>query len=372
MGKTFFAQSITAALVAMVALSTLFFTGCRWASVPQLEKLGFPPRKSQSVEREPENQQPAAQVAHQVAPAHQVAQAQGPIANIFQNVIPRRTVEADPNNEYRLTEMEGPFLIFAATFSGPTARQDAHALALEFRRTHNWHAYVYEHHFSFNVRDDFRGARHQDHPGRTAVYRNRGGNPEFAVLIGNFPSLEDRQFERTLADVRKNTSSAIAFGVRNPMLPPEQQGVDAFIESININRPHSLLRNPRKYTVRIATFRGGSILERADNLDSVDPNRMAGLQVAEQTAAALTRALRERGVEAYEFHDRHVSIVTVGGFDQYQQQLPNGTTRHLAEVENIIRRYEGQRVRNNIEPVLINGIPCDIKPEVIPVPKVRR
>jgi hypothetical protein len=261
--------------------------------------------------------------------ASSVIWAQGPV-DFFRNI--GKSVEADPKKEYLLTEMEGPYLIFVAAFSGLNAQQDAHSLVLELRKTRKWNAYVYKKEFVFDVNKDFNQARNP-YTGRTARYKNTSGGTEFAVLIGNFPSVDDNQFEKTLADVRKYqpaslknkgvpTPFSMAFGLSNPMLPPENQRgvVDPFIESINIKRPYTLLRNPRRYTVQIATFTGHTVYpDHSTLLDKLQPNnsKMSKLEMGEQAAVALCKALRERGVEAYEFHDRYASIVTVGSFDRH-------------------------------------------------------
>ncbi|MCL2005829.1 MAG: hypothetical protein FWG73_06655 [Planctomycetaceae bacterium] len=289
-----------------------------------------------------------------------------------------KTVEADPSKEYMLSETDGPFLIMAAVFSGPTARQEAHSLVLELRKTHKWNAFVYEKTFVFDANQDFQKAKNP-FTGRSATqYRNRGGETEFAVLIGNFPSLDDRQFERTLADVRKcqpetlkgrrsPTPFSMAFGLANPMLPPEHQRgvVDAFIESIN-KGPYSLLRNPRHYTVQIATYTGQMEYKRASALTNsiplFNPKKKTELEMAGEAAIALCKALRDRGIEAYEFHDRYASIVTVGSFDQPNHPM----------IQQIIQQYQARIDGNSLKTVVIDGIECDPKPIVIEVPRVKR
>ncbi|MDR0327408.1 MAG: hypothetical protein LBI05_03830 [Planctomycetaceae bacterium] len=312
------------------------------------------------------------------------AGAQGP-KEFFRNLV--KPVEADPQKEYLLTEMEGPYLIFAAAFSGPNAKQEAHALVMEFRKTRKWNAFVYEKNFVFDVNQDFNQARNP-YSGKTVKYRTANGGTEFAVVIGNFTSIEDKQFEKTLAEVRKwqpaspqgkssATPCSMAFGLQNPILPPENQRgiVDDFIQSINEKRPYTLLKNPKRYTVQIATFTGRTVFEKsASALDKISfsKTKKTDLEMGEQAAVALCKALREQGVEAYEFHDRYASIVTVGSFNQHSQRLPNGTTAVDPEVQQIIQRYQGQVTGNSYKPVIINHIECDLQPHVIEVPRVRR
>ena len=304
---------------------------------------------------------------------------QNPLRNIgdsIRNI--GKTVEADPNKNYTLTEMEGPFLILTSVFSGPNAQQDAHNLVLELRKSYKWNAYLYEKTFQFDAQKDF---KHANNPynGKATRYRNSGGQTEFAVLIGNFPSLDDRQFEKILADVRKcqpeslrgrgpTNPFAMAFGLANPMLPPEHQRgvVDAFIESINKDRPYSLLRNSRRYTVQIATYTGQIEFKSASSplnkLPVINPKKKTALEMGEQAAAELCKTLRNRGIEAYEFHDRYASIVTVGSFDQ-----PN----HPA-IQQIIQQYQARIVDGKPQIIVIDGIECDPVPVVIEVPRIRR
>ena len=289
-----------------------------------------------------------------------------------------KSVEADPKKEYLLTEMEGPYLIFAAGFSGPNAQQDAHELVLEFRKTYKWNAYVYEKNFTFDLDHDFKEKARNPHTRMKSVYKNSGSG-EFAVVIGNFSSFDDKQLEKTLGEVRvcqpkslKGRGSvpcSMAFPSPNPMLPPENQRgvVDPFIESINKGRHYSLLRNPRRYTVQIAVFTGQIIVQRGsstlEKLPFANPDNLTQLEKGERAAIALCKTLREQGVEAYEFHDRYGSIVTVGGFDQHSRQLPDGSVELEPLVLQIIRHYQGK---------IINGIECDAQPRVIEVPHSSR
>jgi len=308
--------------------------------------------------------------------AFTTVQAQG-LRDYVRNIT--KSVEVDPKKEYMLTEMEGPYLIFAAGFSGPNAQQEAHALVLEFRKTYKWNAYVYEKNFTFDLKKDFKGKAQNPYPGMKSAYKNSGSG-EFAVVIGNFSSFDDKQLEKTLDEVRKCqpkslqgkgplTPCLMAFPSPNPMLPPENQRgtVDPFIESINKERPYSLLKNRRRYTVQIAVFTGQIVMQRGssalEKLPFANPDNLTKLEKGEQAATALCKALREQGVEAYEFHDRYGSIVTVGGFDQHSRQLPNGAVELEPSVLQTIRQYQGK---------IINGIECDPQPRVIEVPRVSR
>jgi hypothetical protein len=204
-------------------------------------------------------------------------------------------------------------------------------------------------------------------------------------MIGNFPSLDDNQFKKVIEEVRKCQPAslkskasplpfAMAFGLANPMLPPPHQRgvVDPYIESINLTRPYTLLRNQRRYTVQIATFTGRTEYYKAsDKIPDINQKK-SDLEKGEAAAVKLCKTLRERGVEAYEFHDRYASIVTVGGFDQPSRRMADGTIVIDPQVQQIIQQYQGQITGTSYNPVIINGIECDAQPRLIEVPRVRR
>src|SRR5690242_15541426 len=52
-------------------------------------------------------------------------------------------VEADPNNEYRVTPDAGPWLIIVKCYKGPPAAQLAHDLILMLRTRDNLPAYLF-------------------------------------------------------------------------------------------------------------------------------------------------------------------------------------------------------------------------------------
>jgi hypothetical protein len=308
--------------------------------------------------------------------------AQGVLGGLFKNV------EADPNKAYMLTETEGPYLIFVTSFSGPTARQEAHSLVLEFRKSFKWYAYVYEKKISLHDVRDFKPL-HGSYMSRPKYLNNPGSRTEFAVVIGNFPSMEDKQFTKTLDDVRKSRPSSLkdtpkgttyscAFGLLNPMVSPEHHKgvVDDLIKSINEKRPYTLLRNPRRYTVQVATFEGHSVMKPEDvraieqGKKSFSNQGMSDLERGEQSAVKLCQALRAQNIEAYEFHDRHGSIVTVGSFDFYTQQMPDGRMNVNPLVQQVIQRFQAEAHGNNeYKPKVYAGIICDPQPKVIEVPR---
>jgi hypothetical protein len=120
-----------------------------------------------------------------------------------------------------------------------------------------------------------------------------------------------------------------AFITTNPLLPREYfapKGVDRLVEQMNAEVQYSLLDCPAAYTLRVATFRGFGVVDPRKIEQIEDGKRMQSrLAEAAEKAHQLTLALRRLGYEAYEFHDRDQSIVTVGSFPSFGQQLPDGS-----------------------------------------------
>ena len=119
-----------------------------------------------------------------------------------------------------------------------------------------------------------------------------------------------------------------AFIATNPLLPPEffaTKGVDKLVLEMNKDVPNSLLDNKGQYTVKVATFTGAVLLDQKKIEEVEHGKRMASrLAEAAEKAHKLTTALREKGYDAYEFHDRESSIVTVGSFESVGSQNIDG------------------------------------------------
>jgi hypothetical protein len=280
----------------------------------------------------------------------------------WRQVMPRKRVDADPNADYTLTETNGPWLIMAASFQGELGEQEARELVRELRSDFNLPAFYYG--MTFQL-DDGRLGKGLDDYGAPIKRRYKRGSQvlEHAVLVGEFHDIDDpeaqgllervktlepeslkvetgeptaqslidvRQFNRALRQrLGKPVSRGPmghAFLTRNPLLPKEYfvpKGVDEEVAKWNEGLEFSLLNCPKKYTIKVATFRGRTLLKAAnDGIEDSTRVRAAHeddpLVVAADNAHKLAIALREKGWEAYEFHDRHESYVTVGSFDQMQ------------------------------------------------------
>ncbi len=171
---------------------------------------------------------------------------------------------------------------------------------------------------------------------------------------------------------------ASAFVTKNPLLPEElfvAKGLDPFIYDMNKDLPHSLLKCQGKYTVRIASFRGVDSMKPADFDRLVTQRRdMAKIDKAALQASKLCAALREKGVEAYEFHDRTESFVTIGSFNDVGQPRADGKIEINPAIHKIMRDYgpveKAKPGTNEVELYarVINGIRIDPQPIPVEVP----
>lgn len=262
-----------------------------------------------------------------------------------------------------LVDQSGPWLILATTFSGEGAEEQARSLGEELAAELGVSTYVHEMTFDF-VEDGERLGRGVDRYGEPVKMKYRSGESrkEWAVLVGDYPAIDDPIAEQHLASVKQMKPRSLdpavlgdtaqnyaairraqqqvleergkqviegpmrtAFITRNPVLPEEffvPKGVDEFVAKLNKGIDHSLLDAPGRYSVKVATFKGRGKLLGATNARSSQARRKRGkddpLLEAGWNAHLLCEAMREAGWEAYEFHDRQESYVCVGSFDRVE------------------------------------------------------
>jgi hypothetical protein len=285
-----------------------------------------------------------------------------------------------------LTQDRGPWLIVAASFSGNGAEKQASDLATELRNQFRMAAYVHEMNFKFGDENPGQGLNNYGAPTRRR-YRLGDQAREIAVLVGDFPSIDDPEAQKTLnriktlepkaldVDAKQTTQSMAqvrrfedallekvgksrkrgpmgqAFLTRNPLLPVEYfvpKGVDAFVAKMNEGVEHSLLDCPGRQTIKVATFRGKSILQTSAQNDQAEKSFWGRkkkdddnpLIEAAENAHLLTKELRDHGWEAYEFHDRTESIVTIGSFAEITQRLPDGRVVAIPQVQKIVQTFD--------------------------------
>lgn len=292
------------------------------------------------------------------------------------------------DGSYALSQERGPWLIVAASFSGEGAEKQASDLAAELRSEYRIAAYVHEMKFRF---DDENATPIQNGYGASTRHHYQRGDEthEISVLIGDFQSIDDpdaqqmlnriktlqpkalavdpNQSKQSMAQVRKSEDDlfeklgkprkrgpmAQAFFTRNPMLPREYfvpKGVDPFVAKMNEGVEFSLLSCPGRQSIKVATFRGKTILQTSaqsspdsggnsfwghKKKDDINP-----LIEAAENAHLLTKELRDHGWEAYEFHDRTESIVTIGSFAEVTQRLPDGRVVVIPQVQKIVQTFD--------------------------------
>ncbi len=346
-------------------------------------------------------------------------------APVWQRLSLFRHIEADKDKEYPLTEESGPWLILAVTFLGDRAEQQAHDLVYELRKEYKLPAYTHAMNFDFS--EGVQG-RSINQFGRPAQMKYRRGKKykEIAVLVGDFPSVDDPEAQKVMKrlktaapksmqssednpsaqplggyrQIQKQVLKAIneyksdngqrnsrsaqqrvqhgqlshAFLTTNPMLPREYfvpAGVDPFVVRMNEQVQHSLLGCPGKYSVQVATFKAQVVIDPkqiaavesgAETLDS-------NLAEAAQKAHDLTEALIAKGYQAYEFHDRYLSIVTVGSFNTVGTPRADGKIEINPQIHRIMETFGAKKFAGGISPKTIAGIALDVQPVPVKVPK---
>jgi hypothetical protein len=330
----------------------------------------------------------------------------------WDKVLTLRRVEADPDKSYRLTKKQGPWTIMACSFSGPKAEEEARQLVLELRKRYKLEAYTYRK--TFELGDEVYG-RGVNRFGEAPKMRYQRGPEidEVAVMVGNYPSIDDPEAQETLnklkyyrpASLEVDTENPTARNLaswrlfwkhvspekqkkgpmgsamltRNPLLPKEffvPAGLDPLVVKANEGVDHCLLDCPGKYTVQVATFRG-RVINDADEIAAIESGRKkirSELAEAAEKAHKLTEALRQKGYQAYEFHDRYASIVTVGSFDWVSRQLPDGRGELNPAIQSTMSRFGpkqtpfGGQTQGMAQQMLV-GIPFDPAPRIVEVPQ---
>ena len=328
------------------------------------------------------------------------------------SLLPFKRVDASRERTYELSDSDGPWLILAANFSGAGSEEQAHELVYELRKRYRLPAYLHRERFDFS--DRFDGFSHTGQA-RRMRYAQSSSYDAIAVLVGDFPSIDDPGLEQTMLkikqarpeclDLSKRDSSAQrfiglrelyrkintneskrkrgpmgnAFATRNPLLPKEyfdRRGVDSFVASLNKGVKYSLLKNRGNVTVKVASFQGDSTINMSKIADLEFSGEVSDkLEVAADRAHRLTVALRKRNVEAFEFHDRHESIVTIGSFESEGKPLADGTVEIDPKILQIMKNYGAARQTLpgrqdlGLQPRTMDGIPFDIQPMPLPVPR---
>jgi hypothetical protein len=344
-----------------------------------------------------------------------VARAAPPWGGLFDT----RRVEADPKQSYPVKEDNGPWMIMTCSFSGPNADQQAHDLVIELRQRYKLEAYSYKKEFKLDDPNGDRGAGQFGAPVRLQYkkFKHRAEIEETAVLVGNYHGTDDPEAQKTLQKLKraepeclkpaadKPTSQTLAalrtiqkmilpddnekkrqgpmghaFVTTNPLLPADyyapRKGIDELVLKMNKNVTHSLLDCPGKYTVLVANFTGQSVINQRE-IQAIESGKPleSSLTKAAEKAHVLTEALREKGYEAYEFHNRYASIVTVGSFNSVGTPRSDGKIEINPQIHAIIKRFgaKPQELGGGRQGVLTRqtlvGISFDARPVPVEIPK---
>jgi hypothetical protein len=272
-------------------------------------------------------------------------------------------VEADPNKDYVVAPEAGAWMICAASFMGDTASQQAHALVLELRTKYDLPAYMYNRGAEQRREQDEeldRRRRQQQQflqqlgadPSITLPLRRSHIAEQYAVLIGGFRDIDGarRELDRikkldapksvplaTLVNwlkpkaggdpepvEKKVNPFTSSFVVPNPTVPTEHRRddtPDAFLKQLNGDEKYSLLKCSKPWTLAVKEFRGAAVVQAqapsSSFLDKLGWGSHEGelLNAAGLQAEEVARALRAMHFDAYVWHTRYSSIVTVGGYD---------------------------------------------------------
>lgn len=338
---------------------------------------------------------------------------------------------------YELTDKSGPWLVMCASFDGSDGQQDATRLAEELRTQFGLKTYVYQQSYDFDQLYEDQGLGYsapkqggEDNvPKRKMrLYNGQDKKTEFAVLVGDFSSIDSAAAQKTLAQIKElkpqsmnhfsesienSTQSGariraqsdalygsrkssdwstlsnqargtdqplrFAFLLANPALPEEYFAVnqiDQYVMKLNDGLPNSLLNCEGIYTVKIASFAGKSYLKESEIEQLKNQKPSDSLMISEQRANILTSYLRKMGVEAYEFHDRYESYVCVGSFDWWKKGEGADATVN-PEISAVIEKFQGKPRENGVvggyplpSKLIIAGITCDADPLPVIVPKV--
>jgi hypothetical protein len=345
---------------------------------------------------------------------------------------PKQTL---PDESLELKPEHGPWLILAATLPGADAKPQAVSLAREIRQQLKLPSFVMEKSTGVapaavkreRIRNDRNG---NPVPVNLEVrYANGGQESVYVVLVGEFADLNDPRIPETLQAIRTAHPAALkddapdaadeaekaasnnwllsqyrsklwsrnerkekvgkmgaAFVTRNPLLPDdyfEAPKVDEFVANLNKDVEHSLLDCPGKFTVRVASFTGREV---TDFGNGAQASKLPGettdeLDVAALKSHQLTAALRKKGVEAYEFHDRYGSYVMVGSFDSLGQELTSGQFQYNPGIIEVNAKWCGYRMLDSPNSATgairkvqtlnyLEEIPFDIEGKPMAVPRL--
>jgi hypothetical protein len=331
-------------------------------------------------------------------------------------------IEADPSKTYTLDKVHGPWMVMVASFHeafakseeqmGKSPMEAAQALVLELRQA-KIPAYIYE------VKGHNESVKAEDTLGREQRMKNLRVVDAICVVAGNYPSIDAPKAQQTLKFIKQFQPKCLESGVdyvkspgrpgplskafltSNPLLSIEelqavQQSSDPLLVQLNNGEQFSLYENTGKYTLVIARFSGKSVNVVKESMEKAEKYFTEGdndLDKAGHSACDLVRALRSREPlskfehpnfaefapycrqEAYVWHDRTNSIVTVGSFESPTDPKIRKYLELFgpkSEISESGRRTSGYRYLPVKESEgVFNYIPFEPTPQLMVVPHVK-
>jgi hypothetical protein len=331
---------------------------------------------------------------------------------------PAIPLPTEPLEPYLLTSDNGPFMVLAKTFRGPTAARYAQALAIELRNDCKLPAYVWFLKIK-PMRSNIYDVAPTAPPGIRSGVMSEGARyrmyDEAAVLVGNCKSIaEANKLLRTVKAVRSKTVDALPnpypwrqglkgatittnpYAAAQTLYPghavvPAQGGTvdpsafpivgaqpDPFIRKLN-QGPRSLLRCPAPYTLPVAEFSGRAGFAILEGKRKDDPKtrdlKHSPLMTADLDAEKLANQLAKSdvivrtGFPVYVYHDRTASRVTVGAFntpdDPRARQLRDDLLRVEIETKRVNKGYDVKARKQLYEAEVTHLAPWE---NLMPVP----
>jgi hypothetical protein len=296
-------------------------------------------------------------------------------------------VDADPNKDYPITPAAGPWMICVTSFMGPESGKLAHDMVLELRQQYKIAAYF------FNRGEEERKKHEleiqQKRQQQEDNLRRAGLNPadanflrirtvriedQFAVLVGGYKDMDTAR--KALDDIKKlkppseRLSATVlhiteptqakdskktvteksylnpflsSFVVPNPTVPVqrEPEKPDKFLKELNSNESYSLLNCRKPWTLAVRDFQGAQMIQQPSEPSSfmeklkLDDKTSERLNAAALQAHEVARVLRQMHFDAYVLHTRHMSLVTIGGFDSPNDPQISQAQRQLAQIKSL-------------------------------------
>jgi hypothetical protein len=260
-------------------------------------------------------------------------------------------VEAVRGKKYPLTKKHGPWMVMVASIrdveedrrvkDGLSAEEAANELVYQLRLL-GIPAYTYQ-------LEEKLGEISSTGDSSSRKFVAQHGY--ISVLAGNFPSNTDAEAKKVLQYIKtkfkpdflsdpKNggilprtpgrpSPLSRAFLTANPLYDGEVRDgeEDSFIVDLNSGQKYSLLQNKSRYTLVVATFFGGSVMQVSGNDSaramgffernfgkSLDDCALRAMQLADALRSAKKHGY-DRDYEAWVLHEKYRSLVAIGSFE---------------------------------------------------------